>query len=79
MITKCVAIRILANILHASPVCFINKLVIVKRMNDVAPKKLSKPGCISLLLFQDDSCFNRSKRSLKGHGKVIKFHEQISV
>ena len=64
MIVKCVAIRILANILNASLVCFIHKLVIIKRMNDVAPKKLDQPGCISLLLFNDDSCFKKGARKV---------------
>ena len=42
MIFKWVAMRILTNIFHALHMCLIHKLVIVKRVYDVAPEKLGK-------------------------------------
>ena len=49
VIFKLVAIRILANILPAFQMCFNHKLVIVKHMYKVTPKKVGKSGCILLL------------------------------
>ena len=47
MIFKWVAITILANIFHAKYICFIHKLVIIKYVYGIDPKKLDKSKCIS--------------------------------
>ena len=71
-----VATRKLTTILHAFHMCFIHKLVIIKHMYDVAPIEAGYIWVHFITFFQDNSCL---KRSLKGHGKVIKFHLHISV